>query len=56
MDARGASRESNQGTPYSFVSGFPRMRVSRACSDHALGAVFNQVTASWGTRAVGPIP
>lgn len=55
MDARGASRESNQGTPYSFA-GFPRMRVGTACADHALGPVFNQVTASGGTRAVGPIP
>jgi hypothetical protein len=61
MDARGASRESNQGTPYIFT-GFPQfcrlpaMRVSPACSDHALGPVFNQVTASGRTRAVGPIP
>jgi hypothetical protein len=36
VDGEPASRESNQGTPHSFVSGFPRMRVSRACSDHAL--------------------
>jgi hypothetical protein len=55
MDPRAASRESNQGTPYSFA-GFPRMRISTACSDHALGPVFNRVTASWGTRAMGPIP